>query len=296
MNLRPHLALFGALLFGSVPVAQALDALHQSSFVDLAAQPLSKSVLDLGWQTNVDIICDPQDCKGVSAPRVLGTQTVRSALDTLLRGSGLHYEILDRRSIGIFSSTYQSAAIKRPIRSRNIASVPAVNSVDTAGLLEEVLITGTHIRAADHFPPTTTYSRRDIEESGAGSLEKFISRLPQKLGSNSKATYAVNPVQNGERGASFDLLGLAEHGTLVLIDGHRAAESTIGNFVDVSLIPLAAIDGVEVHSQRAEAIYDADTFVPVVNIVLRKDLTGIASSIRDTLPGSFEPGLLLNGE
>jgi hypothetical protein len=277
-------------------VAQALDALHQSSFVDLAVQPLSKSLLDLGWQTNIDIICDPQDCKGISAPRVLGTQTVRSALDRLLRGSGLHYEILDQRSIGIFSSTYKSAAIKRPMRSKVVASAPAVNSPDTDELLQAVLITGIHISATDHFPPTTRYSRRDIEESGAGSLEQFISRLPQKLGSNGKVTYAVNPVQNGERGASFDLLGLAEPDTLVLIDGHRVAESTIGNFVDVSLIPLAAIEGVEVHSQSAEAIYDADTFVPVVNIVLRKDLTGIASSIRGTLPGSFEQGLLLNGE
>jgi len=283
MFLRRQLALFTVLLLGSVSVAYALDALHKSGFIDLAAQPLPKSLQDLGWQMNVDIICDPRDCRGVSAPRVFGTQTVQQALDTLLRGSDLHYQPLDQRSIAILSSTDPTAAVKRPRRPKAVAPASAANSVDMDRPPEEVLVTGSYISShlADLLQPTITYSRRIIEESGVGSLEEFVARLPQNLDSNSRATYAIGDAQNAGRGTSVNLLGLGERGTLVLIDGHRVAESAMGNFVDLSLIPLAAIDRVEVLSEGAAATYGADAVAGVVNIVLRKDFTGGESSLRN---------------
>ncbi|MCX5511569.1 TonB-dependent receptor plug domain-containing protein, partial [Pseudomonas sp. BJa3] len=90
---------------------------------------------------------------------------------------------------------------------------------------------------------------------------------------NSRATYGIGDAQNGARGTSVNLLGLGERGTLVLIDGHRAAQSAMGNFVDVSLIPLAAVDSIEVLSQGAAAIYGSDAVGGVVNIVLRSNFT-----------------------
>jgi hypothetical protein len=69
--------------------------------------------------------------------RGFGMQTVQSALDTLFRGSSLHYEILDQRSIGVFSSVYQSAAVKPAMLSSAILAAPAANSVDTDVQFEE---------------------------------------------------------------------------------------------------------------------------------------------------------------
>jgi outer membrane receptor protein involved in Fe transport len=265
-------------------VVYALDALHKSEFVDLPAQPLPRSLQDLGRQMNVDIICDPRDCRGVTAPRVSGTLTVQQVLDTLLRGSGLHYQTLDQRSIAVLSSTDPTAAIPHPARSQAAPSVSTAKTTETDRPPEEVLVTGFYISngPANLLAPTITYSRRVIEESGVGSLEEFIARLPQNLDSNSRATYGVGDSQNGGRGTSVNLLGLGERGTLVLIDGQRVAQSAMGNFVDLSLIPLAAIDRIEVLSEGAAATYGADAVAGVVNIVLRKDFTGAESSLRNT--------------
>ena len=283
MNLRPQLALFGVLLLGDVSAARALDALQKSGYIDVPAQRLPSALRDLSWQTRVDIICDPQDCEGIAARPVLGTQTVQKALDTMLRGSRLHYEILDSRSIGIFPD--HSAAVKPANHPKDIAPARDPNSAGTEAPLEEVLITGSNISGiADRLPPITTFSRRVLEESGAGSLEEFLSRLPQNLNSNSKATYAIGDTQNGARGSSVNLLGLGERGTLVLIDGHRVAESAMGNFVDVSLIPFAAVDRIEVLSEGAAAIYGADAVAGVVNIVLRRNFTGLETDVRNAWP------------
>ncbi|MBS0422329.1 MAG: TonB-dependent receptor [Proteobacteria bacterium] len=285
MNLSRQLGLLAVLLFGSISVAQALDPLQKSAFIDLPAQPLPQSLEYLGRRLSIDIPCNPKNCGRVLAPRVFGTQTARQALDTLLHGSGLHYEVLeDQRSIGIFASPSQSMA-EPPEHPKVTHPAPAATSADTDRPPEEVLVTGSYISGLiDYHPPTITYSRRVIEESGVGSLEEFIARLPQNLNSNSRATYTIGDAQNAARGTSVNLRGLGERGTLVLIDGHRAAESAMGNFVDLSLIPLAAIDRIEVLSQGAAAIYGADAVAGVVNIVLLKDFTGAESSVRDTWP------------
>ncbi len=162
---------------------------------------------------------------------------------------------------------------------------PAKSPADTEKPTPEVVITGSNIRGVlAPASPTVTYSRRDLEQSGDGSLEEFLSRLPQNLNSNSRATYAIGDAQNGARGSSVNLMGLGEQGTLVLINGHRVAKSAMGNFVDVSLIPLAAVDRVEVLSDGAAAIYGADAVAGVVNIVLRREFTGAELDVRNAWP------------
>ncbi len=68
--------------------------------------------------------------------------------------------------------------------------------------------------------------------------------------------------------------GSGPSSTLVLVDGHRLAPSSNGIFVDVSVIPLAAIDRVEILTDGASAIYGSDAVGGVVNFILRKDFQG----------------------
>jgi outer membrane receptor protein involved in Fe transport len=77
------------------------------------------------------------------------------------------------------------------------------------------------------------------------------------------------------------LRGLGNDSTLVLINGHRVAPgNTEGNFVDLSLIPLYAVERVEIVTDGASAIYGSDAVGGVVNIILGRNLDGAETRVR----------------
>jgi outer membrane receptor protein involved in Fe transport len=65
------------------------------------------------------------------------------------------------------------------------------------------------------------------------------------------------------------------------VNGARLAPtSTIGDFVDVSLIPVTAIERIEVLSDGASSIYGGDAVAGVVNLILRGDFEGSETAVR----------------
>jgi len=63
--------------------------------------------------------------------------------------------------------------------------------------------------------------------------------------------------------------------TLSLLDGRRL-QNNLFNFFDLSNIPTTAIERVEVLPVGASAIYGADALGGTINIILRKDFSGLA--------------------
>jgi iron complex outermembrane receptor protein len=74
--------------------------------------------------------------------------------------------------------------------------------------------------------------------------------------------------------------GLGQWYTLVLVNGRRMASApTAGTAVqNLSMIPLAAVERIEVLRDGASAIYGSDALAGVINIILRKDYSGINMS------------------
>jgi iron complex outermembrane receptor protein len=142
-------------------------------------------------------------------------------------------------------------------------------------------LTGTHIRGtADSAYSISTYNRDEIESSGASSLQQFIQALPQNFngGASENTLQSVsgggNSI-NAVEATAANLRGLGNDSTLVLVNGHRvAAGNTQGNFVDLSLIPLYAVERVEVVTDGASAIYGSDAVGGVVNIILGRNIEG----------------------
>src|SRR3546814_4259475 len=81
-------------------------------------------------------------------------------------------------------------------------------------------------------------------------------------GSNETTTGATTRNGTGNDstlGSSINLRGLGTNSTLVLIDGARPAlGGTGGLFADISLIPMTAVERIEVLTDGASAIYGAD--------------------------------------
>ena len=71
------------------------------------------------------------------------------------------------------------------------------------------------------------------------------------------------------------LHGLPGTAMLVLIDGHRAVGDTpLLNIPDPSSIPPSAIERIEIIADGGSAIYGSDAVAGVMNIILKKNISG----------------------
>jgi len=149
-----------------------------------------------------------------------------------------------------------------------------------AGKVERVVITGSNIRRTDTETPSPvlTLSAADIARSGYTSLTEVL----QHISANNMGSLGQNtPGAFGAGGSGISLRGLTVGATLVLIDGHRMASYPLPDdgqrdFVDISSIPIDAVERVEVLKDGASAIYGSDAIAGVVNVILRKSYSGSA--------------------
>ena len=165
------------------------------------------------------------------------------------------------------------------------------NVSDTESPLEEIVVTGTHIRGVSPASPVITITSADIENSGASTAGVVLRELPESFAGGQQSTIGVNgfrgPFQNLANfnySDSANLRGFGSDSTLVLINGHRVPVTGIQNSVDISAIPLPAIDRIEVVTDGASALYGSDAVGGVVNFVLKKDYAGAESRAEFGIP------------
>jgi len=166
--------------------------------------------------------------------------------------------------------------------------------------LEEIIVTGTHIRGeAPVGSALIVYTRADIEQSGSATLDQFARNMTENFSgvdtiSNQSSNIRFSPTNssngiNSFQGASFNLHGLGPTTTLTLLNGQRLAPGGLdGSFTDISQIPLGAVDHIEVLPDGASAIYGADAVAGVINIITRRDFIGAQTNVR--YGGSTEGG------
>ncbi len=158
---------------------------------------------------------------------------------------------------------------------------------DTA-TLDKVMVIGSNIRDAigGGASPVIVIDREAIDRTGVASLQQLFEKLPQNFGGGANGANVGNlgvdrdTGNNFGQGTAINLRGLGTGTTLTLINGHRVTPSNRYQYVDISLIPLSAIERVEILTDGASAIYGTDAVGGVVNIVLRRDFTGYETSLR----------------
>ncbi|WP_375380277.1 TonB-dependent receptor domain-containing protein [uncultured Sphingomonas sp.] len=144
----------------------------------------------------------------------------------------------------------------------------------------DVVVTGTLFRGTAQTPsPVTTLTAANLEQRGINTVTEAI----QRLSANGAGTLPNSFSANGAfaAGASApSLRGLTTDSTLVLFDGLRAAyyplaDDGVRNFVDINQIPDAIVDRIEVLKDGASSTYGADAVAGVVNIITKKQITGV---------------------
>lgn len=150
---------------------------------------------------------------------------------------------------------------------------------------ETIVVTGTNIRGAGkpvggHL---ITIGQEDIQRSGFSSIRDLSEHLPQNFGSGATGEYQVNvdSANNNAAGSTFNLRGLGQTATLNLINGRRVPTGgSSASVSDISTVPMAAIERVEVLPDGASAVYGADAVAGVVNVILRSDFSGQETAAR----------------
>jgi iron complex outermembrane recepter protein len=141
--------------------------------------------------------------------------------------------------------------------------------------LETIVITGSNIRGSDIQAalPIQIIDRGEIDRSGARTAEQVLQRISANLIGATTATSIGGGSPPGM--ASANLRGMGSGSTLILINGHRAANYAFdGAAVDLNSIPLAAVERVEILKDGASAIYGGDAMAGVINFILRPDYAG----------------------
>jgi iron complex outermembrane recepter protein len=280
------------------------------SHFDMPAESLDKALRDLAVQANCNISYEPSIVAGLQAPPISGQFTVSHALSLLLKGTTL-------RAVNVNENTIQILE-RLPSTSRDAASAPnghSVNGAAPAGTdvpspaalsadadsnrsqaaddksrdkkeLEEIVVTGTHIRGVSIASPVIEMGREEIDRSGYTSIADVMLSLPQNFGGGYNAATMVGNSQvnisnaDNPTGASVpNLRGLGSGSTLTLIDGHRMAAGLPGGGADISSIPIDAIERIEVVTDSASAIYGSDAVAGVVNVILKRDYDGAKTSL-----------------
>ena len=269
--------------------------------IDLPAQPLARSLKAIGAATNTDVGFDANQVAGLMAPAIKADLTVDGALMRVLAGTGLRPRRLDSHTI-VIAAQESTRAISGPPLVLAQAGAPAAeekgderkdsdSGKDQNSELQEITVTGSHIRGeAPVGSELKVYTREDLDQSGAATVDQFARLVPQNfsntdsvsnLSSNSFLAAFSGSTQNISNSTAFNLHGLGPSATLTLINGSRIAPAGAdGSLVDVSQIPLSAVDHIDILSDGASAIYGSDAVAGVVNIVTRKDFNGAETSVR----------------
>jgi len=154
---------------------------------------------------------------------------------------------------------------------------------EAPGTLSRVEVTGSSIKqrlAAETALPIEVIDRAAIAKSGATTAEQLMAQITASVGAVEEKQQNTDTQKNsGFSGAN--LRGLGVSSTLVLLNGRRMANYAFGGQgVDLSSIPMAALERVEVLKDGASATYGADAVGGVINFITRKDYQGAQVAAR----------------
>ena len=150
-----------------------------------------------------------------------------------------------------------------------LSAAPAWSADET---VEEVVVTGSRIQVPGlvSASPITTIGANEIKLQNASEIGEVIRFLPSTIPGDNPAR------NNGTAGVTtVNLRGLGVQRNLILIDGKRITPYNENGAVDVSVIPTAMLERVDVITGGASAVYGSDAISGVVNFIFKKNFEGV---------------------
>jgi outer membrane receptor protein involved in Fe transport len=273
--------------------------------VEVAAGDLTAALESLARQIGVELVYQSDQLNGLKTEGVVGMLSAEEAVTKLLEGTALTLrtdssgamliarpregeseatslvnasQFMDGRRASAENQT--SSLTNQSEGSEQKTTEDSSKNPRNKEVMEEIVVTGTHIRGAHSASPLTVIDRREIEATGYSTIYQITESLPLMFGGGAQRDTSFGDLSsdsrnNISRGATLNMRGLGAHATLVLLDGHRLPGSGPGHFVDISMIPVSAIERIEILADGASATYGSDAVAGVVNIVTKDSLRGV---------------------
>ncbi|MFA6117619.1 MAG: TonB-dependent receptor [Sphingomonas sp.] len=200
------------------------------------------------------------------------------------------------------NSTYRTKWLSKSAQASGIAMVVATmapghavaQAADAPAEAEaptsDIVVTGSRVSRKGFEQPTpmTVLGQDVLQTRAPATIADALNQLPSVAGSVSPRSINNNTT-GGTAGANLlNLRNLGVNRTLVLLDGHRVAPSTVTGAVDINLLPASLVQRVELVTGGASAAYGSDAVAGVVNFVLDDRFTGVK--------GTLETGITEEGD
>ncbi|MBL8645181.1 MAG: TonB-dependent receptor [Rhodospirillaceae bacterium] len=198
-----------------------------------------------------------------------------------------------RRTFG--AAVLAAAAITVPATAE-----PAAVSAPSA--IDEITVIGSRLKGerAASPSPVVTITASDLAAAGFTTPADVVRTLSVNTGSEFNTDVFTQNLSVGT--SNFNLRGLGLNATLVLLNGRRQTISggladDGSTFVDLNaLIPLIALERLDVLKDGAAALYGTDAVAGVADFVTRKNFTGVEAQVDyANTANSSQDDLLVSG-
>ena len=186
----------------------------------------------------------------------------------------------------MYSKKNKNGLIKEAVRLALFASLATATITPVAFAqqndedVEEVVVTGSRITRStiQESGNLVSMDRQQIDATGNLMIADVLRSSPL----NSYGSFSERSGSSAQSNATIDLRGLGSEKTLVLINGHRVPGSpNLGAAsVNINMIPMAAVERIEMLPDAASAVYGSDAEAGVVNIIMKKNYDGLTFSVR----------------
>ncbi|AXB80221.1 TonB-dependent receptor [Novosphingobium sp. P6W] len=265
MKFRDHAA--SIALAAATSLVISLPAMAQATIrLDLPAQDLDVTLRAIARASGRQILIVANTVAGRQAPAVKGEFTPEEAVRTALGGSGIGVRFAGDTII-----------IGSPAPQATLGSDPSSGDIE---------VTGSRIKGSPIASPKITIGRQDILDAGFADIGSALRALPQNFaggqnpGVGRGAAAGGIDNQNISGGSAVNLRGLGQDATLTLLNGARMTYGGFSQGIDISAIPIDAIERIDVVPDGASAVYGSDAVAGVVNVILRPSYEGLSVSSR----------------
>lgn len=277
----------------TAPRTRTQSAKKQITFA-IPAGPLAGALNQWARQSEWSIVFRTEDVATIETKGVEGRMTAAAALNRLLEGSG-------------FVAVVENGAVALQRAGDASADGSTAAAGSAAGATPDILVTGQRAftlntgikRSQDDSQPFIVLSGDEIRRSGAPNLETF---LRDRLSVNAEPGLSETPpeasstggLQQGRGLSAINLRGLGVRDTLILVDGRRQPGVNLGDGdlaqAQITGIPLASIERIEVLASSASGIYGSGASGGVINIITKRDFSGGLISARYANTDDFKKG------
>lgn len=238
---------FGAVAIAACMAAMAAPASAQTERVfTIPPGPLEAALGQLAAQSDHQILFTTDLVAARRTGGVSGRMTVNQALDRLLAGSGLSWR---QTRPGVIT-------LRRTEEARN----QTVEILTAPAALDDIIVTGSLLKVSGELAsPVRVLGRDELDRSGRATVAEVLTELPQNYAGSGTPTASLagadNAGSNSSVATGVNLRGLGPDSTLVLINGRRMAGTGYrGEFADLSALPSAAVERVDVLLDGASAL------------------------------------------